>query len=78
MRWSGNTQLRVIDPDLLERIPLHARTVLDVGCGFAIDSLTFAERGAIVTLADIHEENLEARGSVECAGAAKIRWIPPS
>jgi SAM-dependent methyltransferase len=38
---------------------IPGRRILDVGCGFASDSLTFAERGATVTLVDIVPENLE-------------------
>jgi SAM-dependent methyltransferase len=38
---------------------IPGRRILDVGCGFASDSLTFAERGATVTLVDIVPENAE-------------------
>jgi SAM-dependent methyltransferase len=35
------------------------KRILDVGCGFASDSLTFAEQGAAVTLLDIVPENVD-------------------
>lgn len=41
------------------REELRGRRVLDVGCGFGIDSLTFAEFGADVTLMDLDEGNLD-------------------
>lgn len=37
---------------------LRGKRVLDVGSGFGIDSLTFAERGARLTYLDIEETNL--------------------
>jgi SAM-dependent methyltransferase len=40
------------------------RRILDIGCGFAYDSLTFAEWGADVTLVDIVKEKVELVGRV--------------
>jgi SAM-dependent methyltransferase len=49
---------------LLYRDTVPGRRLLDIGCGFAYDSLTFAEWGADVTLVDIVEENIELAGRV--------------
>jgi SAM-dependent methyltransferase len=49
---------------LLYRDTVPGRRILDIGCGFAYDSLTFAEWGADVTLVDIVEENVELVGRV--------------
>lgn len=38
---------------------LRGRKVLDVGCGLAFDSITFAQHGAKVTFVDIVQTNLE-------------------
>lgn len=43
---------------LLYRDILRGKRVLDVGSGFGIDALTFAEHGARMTLVDIVESNL--------------------
>jgi len=37
----------------------RGKRVLDVGCGLAIDGITFADAGAEVTLLDIVQENLD-------------------
>ncbi|MCE5249347.1 class I SAM-dependent methyltransferase [bacterium] len=37
---------------------MNGKKVLDVGSGFAIDSITYALHGAKVTFVDIHESNL--------------------
>ena len=49
---------------LLYRDTVPDHRILDIGCGFAYDSLTFAEWGADVTLVDIVEENVELAGRV--------------
>lgn len=38
---------------------MRGKKVLDVGCGFAVDSLTFAQHGAHVTFVDLAETNLQ-------------------
>ncbi len=38
---------------------MRGKKILDVGSGFAIDSLTFAQRGAHLTFIDIAESNLK-------------------
>ena len=43
---------------LLYADTVPGKRILDVGCGFGFDSLTFAELGAHVTLADIVPENV--------------------
>jgi SAM-dependent methyltransferase len=47
---------------LLYADTMPGKKILDIGCGFAYDSLTFAEEGAHVTLADIVEDNIELAG----------------
>lgn len=42
----------------LYRDSMRGKKVLDVGCGLAIDSITFAEHGAKVTFLDLAESNL--------------------
>jgi SAM-dependent methyltransferase len=43
---------------LLYADTVPGKKILDIGCGFAYDSLTFAEQGARVTLVDIVEDNV--------------------
>lgn len=38
---------------------MHGQKILDIGSGFAIDSITFAQHGAKVTFVDLAESNLE-------------------
>ena len=43
---------------LLYRDTVPGKRILDIGCGFGLDSLTFAEHGAELTLVDIVEDNV--------------------
>jgi len=38
---------------------MRGKKVLDVGCGFAVDSITFAQHGAKLTFVDLVESNLK-------------------
>lgn len=58
---------------LLYRDTVRDRRILDIGCGFAYDSLTFAEWGADVTLVDIVEENVELAGRVASLLGLNVR-----
>src|SRR3954447_13710721 len=44
---------------LLYREFVKGRRLLDIGCGLALDTLTFAEQGATVTCADLAVTNVE-------------------
>jgi SAM-dependent methyltransferase len=44
---------------LLYRDFVRGRHLLDVGCGLALDTLTFAEQGATITCADLAVSNVE-------------------
>jgi len=44
---------------LLYRDFVNGRRLLDMGCGLALDTLTFAEQGATVTCADLAATNVE-------------------
>ena len=37
---------------------MRNKKIMDIGSGFAVDSITFAQKGARVTFVDIHESNL--------------------
>jgi SAM-dependent methyltransferase len=43
---------------LLYRDTVPGRRLLDIGCGLALDTLTFAEQGALVTCADLAVSNV--------------------
>jgi SAM-dependent methyltransferase len=49
---------------LLYRDTVPGKRILDIGCGFAYDSLTFAEQGAELTLVDIVEDNVRLAARV--------------
>lgn len=49
---------------LLYRDFVKGRRLLDIGCGLALDTLTFAEQGATVTCADLASSNVELVGRV--------------
>jgi 2-polyprenyl-3-methyl-5-hydroxy-6-metoxy-1,4-benzoquinol methylase len=38
---------------------MRGKKVMDIGCGFAVDSITFAQHGARVTFVDLAETNLK-------------------
>ena len=44
---------------LVYRDFVKGRHLLDVGCGLALDTLTFAEQGATITCADLAASNVE-------------------
>jgi len=60
---------------LLYRDTVPGRRILDIGCGFAFDSLTFAERGAHLTLVDIVEDNVQLAARVAGLLGLEVRAI---
>lgn len=55
------------------RDELRGKRIVDVGCGFGIDSLTFAQHGAIATLMDLHPTNLEVVRRIARALGLEVR-----
>jgi SAM-dependent methyltransferase len=60
---------------LLYRDTVPGKRILDIGCGFAYDSLTFAEQGAEVTLVDIVQENIELVARVASLLGVDVRTV---
>jgi SAM-dependent methyltransferase len=58
---------------LLYADTMPGKRLLDIGCGFAYDSLTFAEAGADVTLVDIVEDNVALAGRVAALLGLDVR-----
>ncbi len=58
---------------LLYRDVVPGKRILDIGCGFAFDSLTFAEQGAELTLVDIVEDNVRLAARVAGLLGVQVR-----
>ena len=60
---------------LLYRETVPGKKILDIGCGFGFDSLTFAEQGAELTLVDIVEDNVQLVARVASLLGLQIRTV---
>jgi SAM-dependent methyltransferase len=60
---------------LLYRDVVPGKRILDIGCGFAFDSLTFAELGAELTLVDIVEDNVRLVARVAGLLGLQVRTV---
>lgn len=60
---------------LLYRDTVPGKRILDIGCGFATDSLTFAEQGAELTLVDIVEDNVRLVSRVARLLGVQVRTV---
>ena len=56
---------------------MRGKKVMDVGSGFGVDSITFAQHGARVTFVDLVETNLEVLERLcRIMGLAEVRFVP--
>jgi 2-polyprenyl-3-methyl-5-hydroxy-6-metoxy-1,4-benzoquinol methylase len=61
---------------LLYRDVFRDRKILDVGCGLAIDTITYAEHGADVTFVDVVQANVEVvRRLCHLKGLSRTRFL---
>jgi SAM-dependent methyltransferase len=60
---------------LLYRDTVPGKRILDIGCGFGFDSLTFAELGAELTLVDIVEDNVRLVARVAGLLGLQVRTL---
>lgn len=66
-RWNVNVRYHRV---VLDAIPVHARTALDVGCGDGLLSFDMAARGLTVTGVDLHTASIERASADDRANDA--------